>query len=282
MLGRETLADRYAVIGNPIKQSKSPWIHARFAELTQQNLEYSAMLVELDEFERRVMEFFDYGGKGLNITVPFKERAWAMAGRHSEAASLARAVNTLYRDFDGVLVGANTDGTGLLRDLKQNHHADLKEKRILLLGAGGAAKGVLHNLIAEIPSAIYIANRTIEKAEALAEIAQGKVKIYPVQYADIPHEAFDFVINGTSAGLQGDLPALHSSIVSANTWCYDMIYGEGDTRFQAWAKSLGAAKALDGLGMLVEQAAESFRIWRGCNPQTDSVIGHLRQLLAHD
>ncbi len=272
--------DRYAVIGNPIKHSKSPWIHARFAEQAQQSLEYRALLVELDDFERSVAEFFDNGGKGLNITVPFKERAWVMADRHGESAREAGAVNTLYRDSDGKLVGENTDGTGLLRDLKLNHGADLSDKRILVLGAGGAVKGVLPNLIAESPSAIFIANRTVEKAQALAAASATKVEIHAVNYENIPREAFDFIINGTSAGLQGDLPAVHSEAVNTHTWCYDMIYGVGDTKFQAWAKSLQAAHAHDGLGMLVEQAAESFRIWRGHSPQTEPVIRQLRQLLA--
>ena len=272
--------DRYAVIGNPIEHSKSPWIHARFAEQTQQSLEYRALLVELDAFERSVTEFFDKGGKGLNITVPFKTRAWAMAERHSEAARKAGAVNTLYRDSDGALTGENTDGTGLLRDLKQNHGAVLAEKRILLLGAGGAVKGVLANLIAESPSTIYIANRTVANAQALVDAVQSEVKIHAVHYDDIPTEAFDFIINGTSAGLQGELPKVHPSAVSTHTWCYDMIYGAGDTKFQAWSKSLLAAHAFDGLGMLVEQAAESFRIWRGYSPQTAPVIRQLRHLLA--
>ena len=271
--------DRYAVIGNPIEHSKSPWIHARFAELTQQSLEYSALLVELDAFESRVLEFFKAGGKGLNITVPFKERAWAMAQRHSDAARKAGAVNTLYLDADGKLVGENTDGTGLLRDLKHNHGADLAGKRILVLGAGGAVRGVLPNLVAESPTSIFIANRTVEKAQALAESAQGKVSIHGVRFDAIPREAFDFVINGTSAGLQGQLPAMPNETVNTHTWCYDMIYGVGDTKFQAWAKSLGAAQALDGLGMLVEQAAESFKIWRGLSPQTEPVIRQLRQML---
>lgn len=272
--------DRYAVIGNPIKHSKSPWIHARFAEQTQQYLEYSALLGELDAFERRVVEFFDSGGKGLNVTVPFKERAWAMADRLSEAAQLAGAVNTLQRGPDGALIGENTDGTGLLRDLQHNHGAQLTNKRILLLGAGGAVKGVLPNLIAASPSVIYIANRTLHKAEALAEFARGKVPTHAVGFDKIPQDAFDFVINGTSAGLQGDIPAINSSIVSTHTWCYDMIYGVGDTKFQAWAKSLQSARALDGLGMLVEQAAESFRIWRGHSPQTEPVLHQLRAIMA--
>ena len=271
--------DRYAVVGNPIKHSRSPWIHTHFAKQTQQSLEYSALLVALDAFEREVTEFFASGGKGLNITVPFKERAWAMADRHSAAALNAGAVNTLYLDEDGALVGENTDGTGLLRDLKQNHGANLHKKRILILGAGGAVKGVLANLIAESPSAIYIANRTIEKAKALAESLQGKVPIIAIQFSDIPSETFDFVINGTSAGLQGDLPVVPSATVNTHTWCYDMIYGEGDTKFQAWAKSLNAAQAFDGLGMLVEQAAESFKIWRGQSPKTEPVIRELRQAL---
>lgn len=271
--------DRYAVIGNPIKQSKSPWIHAKFADQTHQQLAYRAILVELDQFESFVEEFFATGGAGLNITVPFKERAWAMAQELNLAASSTGAVNTLYRDSQGRLVGANTDGVGLLRDLKENYGALLKDKRVLLLGAGGAVKGVLPNLVAESPNIIYLANRDLEKAKTVAARMHGAVPVEAVSYAGIPAEPFDLVINGTSAGLYGEVPPIPSAVVNTHTWCYDMLYGVGDTAFQKWAKEQNASKALDGLGMLVEQAAEAFRIWRGVSPETKSVISELRQLL---
>ncbi len=272
--------DHYAVFGNPISQSKSPWIHGEFAKQTQQTLEYVSQLVELDEFEVQVRAFFAAGGAGLNITAPFKEQAWALAENLSDIAKLTGAVNTLYLDNDGKLCGDNTDGRGLLRDLKNNHGATLNNKSILLLGAGGAIKGIMPALIAQNPASITIANRSVDKAQKIAQIYADKTPIAVFAYAQLPKQAYDLVINGTSAGLKGGLPPVPAETVSAHTLCYDMIYGQGETMFQQWARQQGAKKALDGLGMLVEQAAESFKIWRQCEPDTGAVIAQLRQILA--
>lgn len=271
--------DQYAVFGNPIKHSKSPWIHEQFAQQTQQSLQYSAQLVELDSFEEQVQIFFSGGGAGLNVTVPFKERAWALAEVLSDTAKHSGAVNTLYLDEQGRLCGDNTDGSGLLRDLKNNHGASLAGKSVLLLGAGGASKGVMPALLAENPGTMTIANRTLEKALAIAATYSPTHQISACHYQDLAIHSYDFIINGTSAGLQGDLPPLPSGLVSANTLCYDMVYGQGDTVFQQWAKEQGAAQALDGLGMLVEQAAQAFKIWRQCEPETTAVISELRRML---
>lgn len=269
--------DRYAVFGNPIKHSKSPWIHARFAQQTRQNLEYSAKCVELADFEQEVLAFFADGGAGLNITVPFKERAWALAQTLTATARRSGAVNTLYLDSDGQLCGDNTDGSGLLRDLLQNQGATLANKCILILGAGGAVKGVMPDLIAQGAAQLCIANRTLAKAEAIAATYADSQLVATYTYQEIPERAFDLIINGTSAGLQGDVPPLPAAIVGAHTWCYDMVYGPGETAFQQWARERGAERALDGLGMLVEQAAQAFKIWRGQDPETASVIAQLRK-----
>lgn len=272
--------DQYAVFGNPIKHSKSPWIHGQFAQQTQQSLQYNAQLVELNSFEEQVQIFFADGGSGLNVTVPFKERAWALAEVLSDTAKHSGAVNTLYLDEQGRLCGDNTDGSGLLRDLKNNHGASLAGKSVLLLGAGGASKGVMPALLAESPATMTIANRTLEKALAIAATYSSTHQITACHYQDLAIHSYDFIINGTSAGLQGDLPPLPSGIVSASTQCYDMVYGQGDTVFQLWAKEQGAAQAFDGLGMLVEQAAQAFKIWRQCEPETGAVISELRRMLA--
>jgi len=272
--------DQYAVFGNPIEHSKSPWIHGQFAQQTQQSLQYNAQLVELNSFEEQVQIFFADGGSGLNVTVPFKERAWALAEVLSDTAKHSGAVNTLYLDEQGRLCGDNTDGSGLLRDLKNNHGASLAGKSVLLLGAGGASKGVMPALLAENPATMTIANRTLEKALAIAATYSATHQITACHYQDIAIQPYDFIINGTSAGLQGDLPPLPSGIVSASTQCYDMVYGQGDTVFQQWANEQGAAQAFDGLGMLVEQAAQAFKIWRQCEPETGTVISELRRMLA--
>ncbi len=274
--------DQYAVFGNPIKQSKSPWIHGEFAKQTQQSLHYRAQLVSLEGFEHEVQEFFSLGGAGLNITAPFKERAWAMADIRSEGAQKSGAVNTLYLNSLGQICGDNTDGRGLLRDLTNNHGANIADKTVLLLGAGGAIKGVMSALIAQQPASITIANRTLDKALAIAKTYADTFAVTASPYEELPSQHYDFIINGTSSGLQGGLPPIPEGVVSAHTWCYDMIYGQGDTVFQQWAKQQGAYKALDGLGMLVEQAAESFKIWRHCEPRTESVIAELRKILAKD
>ncbi len=268
--------DRYAVFGNPVRHSRSPWIHARFAQQTGQSLSYTAEEIPLDEFEKHLLKFFSGGGAGLNITVPFKEKAWALCDIHSDFAAKAGAVNTLFKNKDGQLCGDNTDGIGMLRDITDNHQGQIVGKSVLLVGAGGAVRGVLPSLLAENPGSVTIVNRTVSKAQELAMLFGGQTEISAVGFQDLSGRAFDLIVNGTSAGLHGDLPPLPSSIVSADTWCYDMIYGRGDTVFQAWAKQCGAAKALDGAGMLVEQAAQAFYLWRGIKPETAMVISDLR------
>lgn len=270
--------DQYAVAGYPVSHSKSPFIHAMFAAQTGQDLYYDRLEVAPDDFTRVVGEFFASGGKGLNITVPHKQTAWQLADRHAPNAALAGAVNTLYMQ-GGHLVGDNTDGVGMVRDIEQNNGGRLKGADIVILGAGGAVRGVIPRLLEAEPSTITIVNRTVARARALAELFAGTVAIDVCSYDQLnsrPQSAVDWVINGSAAGLQGELPVLPDSLIGPTTGCYDMVYAPGGTVFQQWARSRGAAFALDGTGMLVEQAAESFRIWRGVMPSTGPVLKALR------
>lgn len=274
------MSDHYAVMGNPIGHSRSPQIHSLFAQQTGEDVSYEAMLVPLDGFTHAVQAFRDAGGCGVNITVPFKEEAFRCADARSPAAECAGAVNTLRMESDGRLFGDNTDGIGLLRDLTQNHALTLQGKRLLLLGAGGAARGVLQPLLAEQPADIVVANRTPSRA---ADLARAFAHLGPVEGAGfdaLGDHPFDLIINATSAELSGALPELPSSVLTASTWCYDMMYGAQPTAFMRWARAQGAAQAVDGLGMLVEQAGESFFIWRGRRPQTRAVIDTLRGALS--
>ncbi len=273
------MTDRYAVFGNPIAHSKSPQIHARFAEQTGQALTYTAEQIEENNFEAAVKRFLQGDGKGLNITVPFKERAWALAQWRSERAELAGAVNTLYRLDDGRIAGDNTDGVGLVRDLADNNGVTLNGARVLVLGAGGAVRGVLQPLLVAGVASILVANRTLARAETLAKLFAADGRVQACGFDQVPAEAFDLIINGTSASLQGELPPVPAATVGAQTACYDMMYAAEPTPFCRWATELGAARVIDGLGMLVEQAAESFRIWRGVQPQTVPVINDLREAL---
>lgn len=273
------MTDRYAVFGNPIAHSKSPQIHARFAGQTGQTLTYTAEHIEEDDFEVAVERFLQGDGKGLNITVPFKERAWALAQWRSERAELAGAVNTLYRLEDGRIAGDNTDGVGLVHDLADNNRVTLSGARVLVLGAGGAVRGVLQPLLAAGVASILVANRTLARAETLAELFAADGRVQACGFDQVPAEAFDLIINGTSASLQGELPPVPAAAVGVQTACYDMMYGAEPTPFCRWASELGAERVIDGLGMLVEQAAESFRIWRGVQPQTAPVINDLRVAL---
>lgn len=270
------MTDRYAVMGNPIGHSKSPQIHARFAAQTGQSLSYEAILVEAGDFPAAVARFRAAGGRGLNVTVPFKQEAWALAARRSPRAERAGAVNTLRFEEDGNLYGDNTDGVGLVRDLKDNHGAQLTGKRLLVLGAGGAVRGVLAPLLAEQPALLVIANRTVATAEALAQAFADLGAVRGCGFAALAGEQFDVVINGTAASLQGEVPPLPEGILAAEAVCYDMMYGKEPTPFMRWAGAAGAGKMLDGLGMLVEQAAESFYLWRGVRPATAPVIAALR------
>lgn len=270
------MKDQYAVIGNPISHSKSPQIHTMFAQETSQALEYTARLAELGGFVESVKSFFQYeNGKGLNVTVPFKEQAFALCDELSDYAALAGAVNTLsYRD--GKIYGANTDGIGIVRDITQNHNFALADKKILILGAGGAVKGVLKPILDEKPAVIFIANRTAAKATTLAD-EYGK-QVQGGGFADIPEQGFDIIINGTAASLQGNLPPIPDECATGLACCYDMMYSKEGTPFTKWAKQHDVTLILDGLGMLVEQAAESFFIWRGVRPMTETILAHMRGL----
>ena len=268
--------DQYAVMGNPVAHSKSPLIHQMFAEQCEQDLQYRAMLVATDDFVNRVNDFASKGGKGLNITVPFKQEAWALAHKRSQRAELAGAVNTLSWEQEQ-WSGDNTDGIGLVRDLINNHAVTLKDQRILLLGAGGAVRGVIEPLLQQGPQQIVIANRTVSKAVELAALFSPYGKISASSFEDLDGLDFDLIINGTAASLQGDVPPLPDNCISTDTVIYDMMYAAEPTAFMQWGLKRGVNKAIDGLGMLVEQAAESFYIWRKVRPQTQAVISHLRE-----
>ena len=268
------MTDQYAVMGNPIKHSKSPFIHTEFAQQTGQDITYDAILVEKDGFKQAVRDFYSAGGKGLNITVPFKEEAWNLVDDKSQMAEKAGAVNTISISDAGHLIGNNTDGIGIVRDLKQNHAISLQNKRLLILGAGGAVRGVLGPILAEKPVELVIANRTVSKAEALLEIFNASQNIKAVGFDGVAG-AFDIIINGTAASLSGEMPAI-SGECARGAVCYDMMYAKDDTIFMQWARQNEAVNVLDGLGMLVEQAAESFYIWRGVKPETQSVIEKVR------
>jgi shikimate dehydrogenase len=267
---------QYAVVGNPVKHSKSPRIHSLFASQTGMDLAYTAIQLKPENFEAGVRKFFADGGAGLNVTVPFKEKAFLLADSCSERASLAQAVNTLCVDGDGALIGDNTDGVGLVRDIKGNHQFEIRQRRILLLGAGGAVRGALSALVAEDPAEITIANQTPGKALQLKAEFGHLADLTAVGFGELDATAFDLVINGTSLGLEGKLPPISKAVISSACCCYDMVYADSDTVFVRWARDNGAVLALDGLGMLVEQAAESFAIWHGLRPQTLSVISQLR------
>jgi shikimate dehydrogenase len=270
--------DRYAVFGNPIKHSQSPAIHALFAQQTGQKLKYTAELVALDNFEAAVRDFAKHGGKGLNITVPFKQAAYEFASTLSSRAQQAGAVNTLIINDDD-FYGDNTDGVGLERDLLHNHGLTLSGKRILLLGAGGAGRGVLAALLTNYPRQLTIANRTPEKAIELAHAFSSLGNVHGCGFADLNQQNYDIIINATSASLQGELPPLSASLIHADTFCYDMMYAKEPTLFMRWATSNHAGGTSDGLGMLVEQAAESFWLWRNIRPEIDPVITAIRALL---
>ena len=266
----------YAVMGNPIGHSKSPRIHGLFAEQTSQRIQYTAIQVDPGGFEQAVRNFAANGGLGLNITVPFKTNAWELVDTRTPRAALAGAVNTIEVQSNGPLHGDNTDGIGLVNDIVGNQGGIIKGRTVLILGAGGAARGILGPLLEQGPAELVIVNRTTDRAIALAlDFSQiGAVK--GCGYDDIAGRRFDLVINATSASLQGDLPPLPEKMLAPGAWCYDLMYAATATPFMQWAQRQGAAKVSDGLGMLVEQAAESFLLWRKIRPQTGPVIDLLR------
>ncbi len=270
--------DQYAVVGHPISHSLSPEIQAQFAAETEQQISYSAIQFELDNFADQLHELQSQGYKGINVTVPFKQQAFELADRLSPRARDAGAVNTLIFQPDGKIAGDNTDGIGLCRDLIINHNVLIEHRKILILGAGGAVRGVLGPLLAKKPRLLSIANRTVEKAEKLAEDFSAVGNILAGSFNELGHEKYDLIINGTSAGLLKEVPPVPDEVLGINSICYDMMYDiKNPTAFVQWALDRGALRAYDGLGMLVEQAAESFYIWRGIRPQTTEVIASLRQ-----
>ncbi len=274
------MTDRYAVIGNPVAHSRSPLIHAAFARQTGEAVEYGTLLAPRDGFAQAVAEFCAGGGRGLNVTVPFKFDALALADELTARARAAQAVNTL-KFGDGKVLGDNTDGIGLVRDIRDNLRCRIAGRRVLLLGAGGAAHGVVHPLAAERPAVLTIVNRTAARADALAgELragAPGSETVIAGGGYDTLAGEFDIVINATAASLEGDVPPLSEHVFAPGALAYDMMYGREPTPFLRFAARCGVERCADGIGMLVEQAAESFFVWRGVRPQTAPVIAMLKK-----
>nr|VFK78417.1 MAG: shikimate dehydrogenase [Candidatus Kentron sp. SD] len=268
--------NRYGVMGNPISHSKSPIIHGRFAEQTGQSLIYFAIHVLPGDFARAVADFQAEGGKGLSITLPFKEEARDLVDTLTPRARRADAVNTIRFDESGKKHGDNTDGIGLIRDLDENR-MPVSGRRILLLGAGGAARGIIGPLLDTYPREIVVANRTPEKAQELARQFAPDGPVTGCGLVELGSASFDLIINATSASLAGEVPAIADTALRSRGWCYDLMYDAArPTPFVRWGKRHGASRSVDGLGMLVEQAAEAFYLWRGIRPHTRPVIAALR------
>lgn len=264
--------DRYGVMGYPVSHSRSPVIHRLFAIQTRQNLEYELLPVTPENLESAVREFFAAGGKGLNLTVPHKSAAMALADRLSERASRAGAVNTLALK-DGEIFAENTDGIGLMRDLTRNLGLEIRGVNVLILGAGGATRGILGPLLAAQPLTVTIANRSVGKARDLAREFSESGDVLACRFRDVPPSVtYSLLINATSAGLKGETPPWPEAALSPDTFCYDLSYGLTPTPFSQWAAARGAKQVVMGWGMLVEQAAESFHLWRGIRPDTEPVL----------
>ena len=263
-------SDRYAIIGHPVEHSLSPGIHAAFARQTGQHLEYSRIDAPPRGFIAALRGFLAGGGKGLSVTVPFKEQAFRLCHELTPRAKKARAINTIVVKDGAELLGDNTDGVGLIRDLRYNHHVPVHGKRVLLLGAGGAARGVLAALLEEKPALVHVANRTAARAEKLA----ARYVVHGVRGGgfDTVRGSFDLVLNATSASMQGEMPPLPRDCLSTQATCYDLFYSDRPTVFMLWAEREGASRVLDGWGMLVEQAAEAFQLWRGVRPDTQELL----------
>lgn len=268
---------KFAVFGNPIKHSKSPRIHKLFAESSGIELHYDTQCAPLDGFEYAIRDFFADGAQGANITLPFKEQAYALCDELSERAACAGAVNTIKKLNDGRLFGDNTDGVGLLSDLLRLKMIQ-PGSRVLLVGAGGAARGVIQPLLS-YGCKLVITNRTYSKAELLAEVFSSHGSIISKMPEQLNGEIFDLIVNATSTGINGDLPIIPSSLISINTACYDMFYQAELTPFLVWSASHGSANYADGLGMLVGQAAHAFLLWNDIMPDIESVLNQLRQEL---
>ncbi|WP_198263113.1 shikimate dehydrogenase [sulfur-oxidizing endosymbiont of Gigantopelta aegis] len=276
--------DRYAVMGNPINHSKSPQIHSAFAKETGQKLEYTAIHVDVGGFAQAVSHFQAHGGKGLNVTVPFKLDAWKLADTLTERATKAGAVNTLILEKNGDIQGDNTDGVGLVNDIINHLGWSIAQQRVLILGAGGASRGVIGPILEHQPKSLTIANRTASKAAELVELfsdvkADNTQAIVGGSYDALNGQQFDLVINATAASLKGEVPPIPDNILASNACCYDMMYAAQPTAFMLWASEHGVTQISDGLGMLVGQAAESFTIWRGVRPSVVPVIASIKAAL---
>lgn len=272
-----TIPARYAVMGNPVAHSKSPRIHQMFAHQLGHQIEYTAIWVDTDGFAQAVEQFRAEGGRGLNVTVPFKLEAFRLADQLSDRARLAGAVNTLRFEPDGKIFGDNTDGAGLVHDIEINLDIHLRGRQILVLGAGGAARGVLGPVLKHHPAKLVVANRTVSRAKELADQFREHGPVEACGYPELKGRHFDIVINATSASLKGEVPPLPETLFTRGALAYDMMYGDKPTAFLDWALLHGADQAADGLGMLVEQAAESYFLWHGVRPETKYVIAALRK-----
>jgi shikimate dehydrogenase len=274
------MTDRYGVVGHPVAHSWSPFIHALFARDTGQDIAYRLFDFTPAELEPRVRDFFTLGGRGLNVTVPHKIAAAQLASQLTPRATHAGAVNTLAVQKDGTILGDNTDGAGLVRDLCDNLGLVIIRRRLLIIGAGGATRGVIAPLLALEPADIVIANRTPQRAHDMAKAFAKLGAVRGVGFDQLPGSPFDLIINATSASLSGEVPAIAPTAVGSETVCYDMAYGKTDTPFMQWALKRGCGRAVQGLGMLVEQAAEAFRVWRGIKPGTGPVLAALKERIS--
>lgn len=267
------MTQKFAVFGNPIEHSKSPPIHRQFAKQFDLDIDYRKILSTKEAFHSDIDSFFANGGSGCNVTVPFKEMAFALCDSVTTAAKKARAVNTLYRDSKNLLQGHNSDGAGLVNDLRKNHDVNLKNAKILILGSGGATRGILEPLILHNPASITLANRTVDKAKNLAD---EFASIFTIQATGTDLAGFsdqaDLVINATSASLSSTLPIQDASVIAKHTICYDLAYAKEPTTFLQWTEANGAAKSIDGKGMLIEQAAVSFHTWTKLQPETEPLL----------
>ncbi|MET0293279.1 MAG: shikimate dehydrogenase [Steroidobacteraceae bacterium] len=272
--------DRYAVIGHPVAHSRSPFIHERFARQTGQNLTYERIDATPAQFDAVASRFFAEGGRGLNVTLPHKQTAAVLSDELTPRAQTAGAVNTLIRQADGRLTGDNTDGAGLARDLLNNLGVTIAGRRVLLLGAGGASRGVMAPLLGLQPAELLVANRTADRARELAAAFSRLGDCRGCGFDEITGGPFDLIINATSASLSGEAPPLPAGVASMRSFCYDMAYANEDTSFVRWAQAQGCTRTAMGLGMLVEQAGESFHAWRGVRPDTASVLAALKAEIA--
>ncbi len=275
------MKNQFAVFGNPIKHSLSPQIHQNFAEQHGHHISYEKLLSTETDFTNDVKHFFDRGGDGCNVTVPFKEQAFSLCTYLTDAASRAQSVNTLYQSESGEFHGHNTDGAGLLSDLVNNLKIGLKRKHIIIIGAGGATRGILQPLIEQAPSGITLINRTLSKAETLAREFQDLFDITPAgNDSKPPSTAPDLLINATSASLSSQLPISDTGFIGKQTVCYDLAYAKKPTLFLQWSKDCGCCQSHDGRGMLVEQAALAYTTWTGCKVSTENILKNFTQIEA--